>query len=148
MIAEIKNQILDMLPYSEPFRFVDDIIEVDENSITGTYTFKKDEFFYKGHFTGNPVTPGVILIETMGQIGLVCLAAYISIKSKKKVLPLLSNVEAEFLLPVLPGEKVIVKSEKRYYRNNILNCKVSMLNVLEQEVARLQASLKIIDSEK
>jgi len=64
------------LPYSSPFLFVDELITVDENSIVGNFTFNEDLDFYKGHFKDNPVTPGVILTETMAQIGLVALGIY------------------------------------------------------------------------
>ncbi|MDZ7846076.1 MAG: hypothetical protein U5L96_04560 [Owenweeksia sp.] len=56
---------------------MDDIDAVDENGISGHYRFKEDEFFYAGHFVGNPVTPGVILIECMAQIGLVSLGFFL-----------------------------------------------------------------------
>ncbi|MBT8319592.1 MAG: hydroxymyristoyl-ACP dehydratase, partial [Gramella sp.] len=62
------QKILDQLPYSKPFLFVDEILEVNDNSISGTFTFSKDLDFYRGHFSGNPVTPGVILTECMAQI--------------------------------------------------------------------------------
>ena len=73
----ISTKILEQLPYSKPFLFVDNILEVDKNHIIGDYQYKKDEFFYKGHFKNNPVTPGVILLETMGQIGLVCFSIFL-----------------------------------------------------------------------
>lgn len=71
------ENILAKLPYSKPFHFVDELLHVDENSITGTYTYSEDLDFYKGHFSGNPVTPGVILTETMAQIGMVCLGIFL-----------------------------------------------------------------------
>ena len=71
------SEILAKLPYSPPFLFVDDLVSVDENGVTGSFTFKEDLDFYKGHFKNNPVTPGVILTETMAQIGLVCLGIFL-----------------------------------------------------------------------
>ena len=72
-----KKDIIQYLPYSKPFLFVDELLEVSENGVSGTYTFSESEFFYKGHFKENPITPGVILTETMAQIGLVCLGIYL-----------------------------------------------------------------------
>jgi len=86
--------ILSKLPYSKPFLFVDKILEVDGNSITGEFTFSPDLDFYKGHFEGNPVTPGVILTECMAQIGVVCLGIYLLTASALK----LSNFTPEFLI--------------------------------------------------
>ena len=51
------SEILAKLPYSPPFLFVDDLVSVDENGVTGSFTFKEDLDFYKGHFKNNPVTP-------------------------------------------------------------------------------------------
>jgi len=55
-----KQSILDFIPHQDPFRFIDKILTVDEESICGEYTYKKDEYFYKGHFPEFPITPGVI----------------------------------------------------------------------------------------
>ena len=74
-----KEIILSKLPYSKPFLFVDEIIHIDENGVEGTFTFDENLDFYKGHFKNNPVTPGVILIEVMAQIGLVCLGLFLLI---------------------------------------------------------------------
>ena len=63
------NSIISQLPYSQPFLFVDELLQIDENGVTGTYRFPKDSFFYEGHFKDNPVTPGVILTECMAMIG-------------------------------------------------------------------------------
>ncbi|MCB7480180.1 3-hydroxyacyl-ACP dehydratase FabZ family protein [Christiangramia sediminis] len=123
------NFILSQLPYSSPFLFVDKILEVNENSIVGEFTFSPDLDFYKGHFKNNPVTPGVILTECMAQIGVVCLGIYLFNNNgnngeKQKVS--LTSSEVEYLKPVYPGEKVIVSSEKQYFRFNKLKCRVKM----------------------
>ena len=72
-----QTEIIKNLPYQKPFLFVDELTQFSENGITGNYTYKKNEYFYEGHFKENPVTPGVILTETMAQIGLVCLGIYL-----------------------------------------------------------------------
>ena len=71
------EELIDLLPYQDPFLFVDEIDVISENAVTGSYTFKEDAFFYEGHFKNNPITPGVILTECMAQIGLVCLGIYL-----------------------------------------------------------------------
>ena len=123
------SEILAKLPYSPPFLFVDDLVSVDENGVTGNFTFKEDLDFYKGHFKNNPVTPGVILTETMAQIGLVCLGIFLVGKDLNENSQIgLTSTEIEFLKPVFPGEKIKVISEKIYFRFNKLKCKVKMLN--------------------
>lgn len=122
-------QILEKLPYSTPFLFVDDLVSVDENGVTGIFTFKEDLDFYKGHFKNNPITPGVILTETMAQIGLVCLGIFLFGNDLTEESQIgLTSTDIEFLKPVFPGEKVTVISEKIYFRFNKLKCKVKMLN--------------------
>ncbi len=71
------QEIIHQLPYTEPFLFVDELLHVDENGAKGTYTFSETLDFYKGHFKNFPVTPGVILTETMAQIGVVCLGLFL-----------------------------------------------------------------------
>ena len=61
-------RVLDLLPQQEPFRFVDEILEMDDDHIVARYTFRPDADFYRGHFPGNPITPGVLLIEAMAQL--------------------------------------------------------------------------------
>ncbi len=122
-------EILEKLPYSTPFLFVDDLVSIDENGLTGTFTFKEDLDFYKGHFKKNPITPGVILTETMAQIGLVCLGIFLVGNDLTKESQIgLTSTDIEFLKPVFPGETVTVISEKIYFRFNKLKCKVKMLN--------------------
>ncbi|WP_269222901.1 FabA/FabZ family ACP-dehydratase [Flavobacterium sp. IMCC34518] len=124
-----KIDIISKLPYSKPFLFVDKIIKIDENGVEGEYTFDADLDFYKGHFKDNPVTPGVILIEVMAQIGLVCLGVFLlNEKVNKNTLMALTSTEIEFLKPVFPNEKVTVHSQKIYFRFGKLKCKVSMQN--------------------
>lgn len=124
----MNNQdIINKLPYSKPFLFVDEIISITENGVVGTFIFDENLDFYKGHFKNNPITPGVILIETMAQIGLVCLGIYLTDSEKKESIAFTSS-EIEFLKPVYPNEKVMVISEKIYYRFGKLKCKVKMIN--------------------
>ena len=128
MLMEV-SEILKNLPYSAPFLFVEELLNVDENGATGTFTFDKNLDFYKGHFKENPVTPGVILTETMAQIGLVCLGIFLvgnELNSESQIG--LTSTEIEFLNPVYPGEKVTVISDKIYFRFNKLKCRVKMWN--------------------
>ncbi len=131
------QEILSKLPYSKPFLFVDEIMSINENGVEGTYFFDESLEFYNGHFKDNPVTPGVILTETMAQIGVVCLGIYLLKDSfnSNSVIALTSS-EIEYLKPVYPNQKVKVVSEKVYFRFNKLKCKVSMFNQSNEEVCR------------
>jgi len=132
-----REEILAKLPYSSPFLFVDSIQKIDENGVVGTYYYDENLFFYKGHFVGHPVTPGVILTETMAQIGVVCLGIFILNDNftKDSVIALISS-EIDFLNPVFPNETVTVFSEKMYFRFGKLKCKVWMENQKKETVCR------------
>jgi len=131
------NSIISQLPYSQPFLFVDELLQIDENGVTGTYRFPEDSYFYKGHFKDYPVTPGVILTECMAQIGLVCLGIFlISAEENKKTKIGLSSTEVDFYKPVYPGERVKVISTKIYFRFNKLKCKVEMFDTEENLICR------------
>ena len=137
------SQIIKCLPYQEPFLFVDALTAFSSEGITGSYTFKNDEYFYKGHFKNNPITPGVILTECMAQIGVVCLGIYMlkdEINEEKKPQIALTSSQVDFFLPVFPGEKVTVVSEKEVFRFNKLKCKVKLLNEKGELVCRGQIS--------
>ena len=133
-----KADILSHLPYTKPFLFVDELQEIDENGVIGSYTFDADLDFYKGHFKDSPVTPGVILTETMAQIGLVCLGIYLS-GSAEGGMPghvMLTSTAIDFMKPVFPGEKVTVTAQKVYFRFKKLNCTVQMTNAAGEVVCK------------
>ncbi|MEO1010044.1 MAG: FabA/FabZ family ACP-dehydratase [Bacteroidota bacterium] len=127
------KDILEKLPYTAPFLFVDELFHIDEEEARGSYTFRPDAYFYKGHFKDFPVTPGVILTECCAQIGLVCLGVHLLSRgggniSEEGTAIALSSSHMEFYLPVFPGERVTVYSEKEYFRFNKLKCTVKMYN--------------------
>ena len=133
------QSIIDLLPYQAPFLFVEELTLVSKNGIEGYYTFKEDEYFYRGHFKDSPITPGVILIEVMAQIGVVCLGVLLLkdqvSKTEKPQIALTSN-QVDFFLSVQPKERVRVVSEKKYFRFNKLKCKVHLFNDKNELVCR------------
>lgn len=136
-----KEDIIQHLPYGKVFLFVDGIDEVSETGISGHYQFKEDEYFYASHFKDNPVTPGVILIECMAQIGLVCFGIYLfsisdntQVSNANKIA--LSSSEVEFFIPVYPKERVTVISEIEYFRFNKLKCKIKVFNSKNELVCK------------
>lgn len=133
------KEILNLLPYSSPFLFADELHEITEDGAKGSYTYKPNEYFYQGHFKNFPITPGVILTETMAQIGVVCLGIYLmKDKITEAAMPEIAftSVEVDFLAPVFPGEKVTVTSQKKYFRFSKLNCEVEMRNSADKIVCK------------
>jgi 3-hydroxyacyl-[acyl-carrier-protein] dehydratase len=133
------KEIIKLLPYQRPFLFVDGLSAVSDDGVTGHYTFKKNDYFYEGHFKNNPITPGVILTECMAQIGLVCLGIYLmrdSVSEDFKPQIALTSSQIDFFLPVFPNEKVTVISEKDVFRFNKLICNVKLFNEQNELVCR------------
>jgi 3-hydroxyacyl-[acyl-carrier-protein] dehydratase len=131
------ENIIAKLPYSKPFLFIDELLHVDENSAIGTYTYSEELDFYKGHFKDNPVTPGVILTETMAQIGMVCLGIFLlKEKFNKDTVVAFTSANMNFLKAVYPNEKVTVTSQKIFFRFGKLKCDVVMKNEAGQEVCK------------
>lgn len=123
--------LIHYLPQKEPFRFLDEIIELDDEHICGKYTFKENEYFYQGHFPNNPVTPGVILIEAMAQTGVVALGIYLLSKEipEKEIrnwISFFTDCHIEFFKMVPPQSQVIIKAKKQFWRRKKLQSSVQM----------------------
>jgi len=131
------SEIIEAIPHQQPFRFIDEIVEADQECIVGNYTFRDNEFFYSGHFPGYPVTPGVILTECMAQIGLVAFGMFlenISPAEMKTIKVFFVKSDVQFHRMVLPGEKVKVTAQKEYFRLKRLQCKVVMHNAAGEKI--------------
>ena len=123
-----RQEILNSIPQQHPFRFLDKILELSENHIVGQYRFKHEEYFYQGHFPGDPVTPGVILVESMAQAGLVALGVYLLKREQPDVRmrTMFTDCNVDFAEAVYPGELITISAEKIYWRRNKLKSKVEL----------------------
>lgn len=100
-----ESEIKSLLPHREPFLFVDKLISCTEEEIIGERTYGPDEYFFKGHFPGYPVTPGVILCETMAQVGGAGINK-LGILPKDSLFFFASIDKVKFRNQVLPGDTV------------------------------------------
>jgi 3-hydroxyacyl-[acyl-carrier-protein] dehydratase len=130
-VTLLPHEILALLPQQEPFRFVDEILEVSSHRILATYTFSPDADFYRGHFPGNPVTPGVILLECIAQVGVVALGIYlVALEAGREAvddrLSLFADADVDFSGVVRPGDRVTVSAKKKFFRRGKLRSEAEM----------------------
>jgi len=131
-VAELsKEEVLARVPQQDPFRFIDEIHELDDEHIVASYRFPEDADFYRGHFPGNPITPGVILVETMAQAGVVALGLYLcalerSPEELEKLVTVFTDANVEFSGTVLPGDRVTTVGKKSFFRRLKLRSEVEM----------------------
>ncbi|PPK95525.1 MULTISPECIES: 3-hydroxyacyl-ACP dehydratase FabZ family protein [Nonlabens] len=135
MLLNPLEKIVANLPYGDGFKFVDQLLELDEDSVIGIYRFRESEYFYKHHFKDQPVTPGVILIECMAQIGLACLGSYLMRDKDSKPQFVFTENHINFLNTVLPETTVIVSAKKDYFRFGKLKVVVQMMDENENKIA-------------
>ena len=99
-----KKEIIDLLPHREPMLLIEELTNIKKLfSATATVNVKKDSFFVQGHFPGNPVMPGVLIVEAFGQAAAALTAAGIDKKEYENKLVFLMGIEkARFRNPVIP----------------------------------------------
>ena len=104
------NQIMKVLPHRPPFLLVDNILEISENHIIAQKNVTMNEDFFKGHFPGKPIMPGVLQIEAMAQAGGVLFLN--NVPDPENYLTFFAKIDnAKFKYPVVPGDTLIFKLE-------------------------------------
>jgi 3-hydroxyacyl-[acyl-carrier-protein] dehydratase len=138
--------IINRMPYSQPFLFVNKITYIDKEKIEGEFTYDINSFFYKGHFKNKPVTPGVILLETFAQYGAIAHGIFLLGLHKNDNLftPVFTNTVCDFINPVYPNEKVKVVSNKVTLRRNFMKIKGYILNDKDEIVIQATGMCKYI----
>ena len=108
-----KKQIINLLPHREPMLLIDELINIKKlHSATAIMNVKKEAFYVRGHFPGQPVMPGVLIVEAFGQAAAALTAAGIDKKTYENKLVFLMTVDkARFRNPVIPDCKLILKIE-------------------------------------
>ena len=108
-----KDQIRELLPHREPMLLIDKLINIKKLfSATAIVNVKKDSFFVQGHFPGQPVMPGVLIVEAFGQADAALTAAGIDKKEYENKLVFLMSVDkAKFRNPVIPDCKLELNIE-------------------------------------
>jgi 3-hydroxyacyl-[acyl-carrier-protein] dehydratase len=125
------SELLFFMPQAPPFRFVDEVLEVDESHIVGRYTFRSQEFYYRGHFPDMPVTPGVILLESMAQCALVLQGLYLlSLELPRDEIAnyraLFTEASIAWHASVSPGQTITIRGDVLVWRRRRIRSRASI----------------------
>ncbi|MEY2878653.1 MAG: hypothetical protein RLZZ15_1033 [Verrucomicrobiota bacterium] len=108
--------VTDLIPHRPPFLFVDEIVSESGDTLVAKRTWRADEDFYKGHYPGAPITPGVLLCEAVFQAGGLLLARQAQATGAKpgEGVPILAKVsDVRFRTPVYPGDSILIEVVKK-----------------------------------
>lgn len=141
-----KQQIKEYIPHREPFLFVDSVVDIlEKEKIVAEKIFTQDEFFFPGHFPGNPIVPGVILTEAMAQTGGILFNYSFKDELEKSDFTnafLMGLDRCKFRKPVVPDEKVIFEVKLIKRRSRILQFEgIALVNDKKVAEAQISASL-------
>ena len=141
-----KKQIIDLLPHREPMLLIDELINIKKLfSATAIVNVKKDSFFVQGHFPGNPVMPGVFIVEAFGQAAAALTSAGIDKSVYENKLVFLMSVEkAKFRNPVIPDCKLKLNIEAIRSHGRVWKYKGEAF-IGEKKMADAQWSATIVD---
>lgn len=106
-----KEQIKEIIPYQEPFLFVDEVEEIGENNISGFYQTSPDDYYFKGHFVDFKIMPGVLVVEALAQLSTILLRKKIGQDHKNYHFLAYDVRGTQFYKPIFPGNKIILKAE-------------------------------------
>ena len=116
-------EILKILPHRYPFLLVDRILEVEKGKrIVGIKNVTFNEEFFQGHFPGNPVMPGVLIVEAMAQVSAIGLHGVVP-DQEKKILYLSAVDRCKFRRPVVPGDQLRIEAEILNLKSRICKCR-------------------------
>ncbi len=114
----VKADIEKIIPHREPFLLIDEVLEiVPGKRIKALKHVRPEEYFFKGHFPGNPIMPGVLLVEAIAQAG--AISILILPENKGQIVLFAGIDKARFKRIVRPGDDILIEAEITDFRRNI-----------------------------
>ena len=118
-------EVMKILKQRYPFLMVDRITDYDDDHVTGYKNVTINEPFFKGHFPGDPTMPGVMILESMGQVASVLLGLRLGKEQGNKIAFLAGIDGARFRKPVRPGDQLVTKAELTKVRSSSAKVKAT-----------------------
>ena len=118
-------EVMKILKQRYPFLMVDRITDYDGSHVTGYKNVTINEPFFQGHFPGDPTMPGVMILESMGQVASILVGLRLGKEGSSKIAFLAGVDGARFRKPVRPGDKLVTKAELTRVRGSSGKAKVT-----------------------
>ncbi len=114
------NRLMEVIPHRYPFLMIDRLVDIIANvSATGIKNVTVNEPYFQGHFPGQPVMPGVLIIEAMAQTSAALVVHSMGPHAEGKLVYFMSIESARFRKPVVPGDRLNVHVTKERSRGNV-----------------------------
>ncbi|MBZ9572168.1 beta-hydroxyacyl-ACP dehydratase [Patescibacteria group bacterium] len=129
-----REEIKKIIPYDDPFLFVDTAEIISENEVVGSKETSPEDYYFKGHFVNFPIMPGVLIVEGIAQLASLLLRKKVGENHQKKHILAYQVRRALFYKPVFPGNKITYK--------------VKLLGIYEDKIANFKGEAFVNDDLK
>jgi 3-hydroxyacyl-[acyl-carrier-protein] dehydratase len=138
-----------LIPHRPPFLFVDEIIAETDDTLTTRRRVRADEDFFKGHYPGNPIMPGVLICESVFQSGCIFLTKQLAARGEdlSRYTPVLTRItEVKFKNPVKPGDELIIDVKLKDRLGRFMFMSGSVRTVDNRKVLTVDFGVALVDA--